>query len=68
MGRVGYYTSKTLNPDYPFMLPDSHATVVRVGNDIVSKYLYYALRTPSIQAIMEKPFRGSTNQKECYTD
>lgn len=68
MGRVGYYVTDSLNPEYPFMLPDSHVTVVRAGSGIVSKYLYYALRSVSLQAIMEKQFRGSTNQKEFYID
>ena len=68
MGRVGYYVTDTLNPEYPFMLPDSHITVVRAGSGIVSKYLYYALKSASLQTIMEKQFRGSTNQKEFYID
>ncbi len=68
MGRIGYYVTDTLNPEYPFMLPDSHITVVRAGSGIVSKYLYYALKSASLQTIMEKQFRGSTNQKEFYID
>lgn len=66
MGRVGYYESVKLNPEYPFMVPDSHVTVARVGDGLVSKYAYYALRSPSLQKIMEKQFRGTTNQKEFY--
>ena len=68
MGRVGYYETKTLDSKYPFMVPDSHVTVARVGNGIVSKYIYYALRSTTLQNIMEKQFRGSTNQKEFYID
>lgn len=68
VGRIGYYTSETLNDNYPFMLPDSHVTVVRMGDGIVSKYIYYVLRSISLQTIMEKSFRGSTNQKEFYID
>ena len=68
VGRVGYFTSKSLDPKYKFIVPDSHVTVVRVGNNVISKYIYYVLRTKSIQTIMEKTFRGSTNQKEFYID
>ena len=53
MGRVGYFTAETLNNKYPFMLPDSHVTVVRLGNGVLPKYIYYALRSTAIQAIME---------------
>lgn len=68
VGRIGYYTSETLNSKYPFMLPDSHVTVVRTGEGIISKYIYYVLRSITLQNIMEKTFRGSTNQKEFYID
>lgn len=68
VGRVGYYTTETLDSNYEFMLPDSHVTVVRTGKNVSSRYLYYALRTATIQNIMEKTFRGSTNQKEFYID
>ena len=68
VGRIGYYCTDTLNPKFPFMLPDSHVTVARLGNGIISKYIYYVLRSPSLQSIMEKNFRGSTNQKEFYID
>lgn len=68
VGRIGYYLSETLEPQYPFMLPDSHVTVARIGEGVISKYIYYVLRSPSLQNIMEKNFRGSTNQKEFYID
>ena len=68
VGRVGYFTMESLDPEYEFIVPDSHVTVVRVGNNVISKYIYYALRTKSIQTIMEKTFRGSTNQKEFYIE
>ena len=68
VGRVGYYLNQTLDSQYEFMVPDSHVTVVRTGENIVSKYIYYALRTNTIQSIMEKTYRGSTNQKEFYID
>ena len=68
VGRVGYYTTETLDSNYEFMLPDSHVTVVRTGKNVSSRYIYYALRTATIQNIMEKTFRGSTNQKEFYID
>lgn len=68
MGRVGLYAAEQLNPDYPFMVPDSHVTVARLGNGILPKYIYYALRSPFLQKTMEKQFRGTTNQKEFYID
>ena len=68
MGRVGYYTTETLDNSYPFMLPDSHVTVARLGKGVVSKYIYYALRSVTLQTIMERQFRGTTNQKEFYID
>lgn len=68
MGRVGYYDSSNLDPDYPFIVPDSHVTVVRLGNGLIPKYFYYALRSPFLQKTMEKQFRGTTNQKEFYID
>lgn len=68
VGRVGYYTTETLDKQYEFMLPDSHVTVVRTGENVSSRYIYYVLRTGTIQSIMEKTFRGSTNQKEFYID
>lgn len=68
VGRVGYYVSELLDPQYEFMVPDSHVTVLRTGKKIVSKYLYYALRTNTLQTIMQNTFRGSTNQKEFYID
>ena len=68
MGRVGYYMQESLDSAYPFMLPDSHVTVARLGDGIISRYVYYAMRSPTLQMIMEKQFRGSTNQKEYYID
>ena len=68
MGRVGLYAAEQLNPDYPFMVPDSHVTVARLGNGILPKYVCYALRSPFLQKTMEKQFRGTTNQKEFYID
>ena len=47
---------------------DSHVTVVRVGENIMPEYVFYALRSTSIQKIMFNQFRGSTNQKEFYID
>ena len=66
MGRVGYYDNALLDSEYPFIVPDSHITVVRLGEEIDSKYVYHALRSPFLQKIMEHQFRGTTNQKEFY--
>ena len=66
MGRIGYYESAKLKPEYPFMVPDSHVTVARLGVGVVPKYIYYAMRSSFLQKAMEKQFRGTTNQKEFY--
>lgn len=68
VGRVGFYVSEALSSKYPFIVPDSHVTVVRVGESIMPEYVFYALRSTSIQKIMFNQFRGSTNQKEFYID
>ena len=68
VGRVGFYVSDALSSKYPFIVPDSHVTVVRVGENIMPEYVFYALRSTSIQKIMFNQFRGSTNQKEFYID
>lgn len=68
VGRIGYYSTETLNDSYPFMLPDSHVTVLRTGDGIVSKYLYYVLKSVTLQSVIEKQLRGSTNQKELYIE
>jgi len=68
MGRVGYFETAALSKKYPFMVPDSHISLLRVGEGIIPKYIYYALRSPSIQKLMFKQFRGSTNQREYYID
>ena len=66
MGRVGFFNDRVIKELYPFMVPDSHITVVRTAAIVFSKYIFYALRSDSIQSIMAKQFRGSTNQKELY--
>lgn len=68
VGRVGFYVSEALSSKYSFIVPDSHVTVVRVGENIMPEYVFYALRSTSIQKIMFNQFRGSTNQKEFYID
>lgn len=68
VGRIGFYSDKSLNQKYPFMLPDSHVTVVRVGKGIIPKYIYYALRSKELQTLIEDQLKGSTNQKELYID
>lgn len=68
VGRIGYYTKETLASKYPYMLPDSHVTVARMGTGIISKYIYYVLKSDFLQRIIESQLRGSTNQKEYYID
>ncbi len=66
MGRVGFFNDESIKNKFPYMLPDSHVTVARTAAVALSKYVFYVLRSDTLQSIMAKQFRGSTNQKELY--
>ena len=51
---------------YPFAVPDSHVTVIRTFEEIVSKYIYYCCIGFTVQNYWEQNLAGSTNQKELY--
>ena len=65
VGRVGYFTIDKIEA-YPFIVPDSHVSVVRLSNGIVTKFVYYHLNTKITQSYIEDNLAGSTNQKELY--
>ncbi len=63
--RTRYFKSEYLG-DYPFVIPDSHVTVIRTFEEIVSKYIYYCCIGFTVQNYWEQNLAGSTNQKELY--
>ena len=61
LGRVGVYRD-TDNPRKLPIVPDSHVTVIRATQSVVTEYVYYMLKY--YQPYMEKLGTGSTNQTE----
>ncbi len=60
MGRAYHFDC---NPDNIFA--DSHITIIRTKkNKLDSKYLYYLLKTPYVQEVINKIATGSTGQRE----
>ena len=52
--------------EYPFVLPDSHISVVRAAAGIIPQYLFAYITSNKIQYYIEDNLAGSTNQKELY--
>ena len=52
--------------DYPFVVPDSHVSVIRTDRLISSEYAYLVLVSKFSQTYMMDNLAGSTNQKELY--
>ena len=65
VGRVGIFSEQILG-NYPFIVPDSHISVVRTFSNIDSYYIYYLMCSSIIQQYIEDNLAGSTNQKELY--
>ena len=65
VGRTRLFNESCLG-DYPFVVPDSHVSVVRTANEIVSEYIYAYMSSNVVQEYLEDNFAGSTNQKELY--
>mgnify|MGYP000850065079 CR=1 FL=1 len=65
VGRVGIFSEQILG-NYPFIVPDSHISVVRTFSNIDSYYIYYLMCSSIIQHYIEDNLAGSTNQKELY--
>ena len=63
--RTRYFKSEYLG-NYPFVVPDSHVTVIRTFPEIDSKYIYYCCFGFTVQKYWEENLAGSTNQKELY--
>lgn len=65
VGRTRLFNTNCLG-NYPFVVPDSHVSVVRLLKSICPQYIYAYISSDSIQQYMEKNLAGSTNQKELY--
>lgn len=67
VGRTRIFDESCLG-NYPFVVPDSHVSVVRTFNEICSKFIFYCLYSNDCQRYFEENLAGSTNQKELYID
>ena len=65
VGRTRLFTEDCLDK-YPFVVPDSHVSVVRTHVDVVSEFVYSYISSAHIQQYIEDNLTGSTNQKELY--
>ena len=65
VGRTRLFNTNSLG-SYPFVVPDSHVSVIRVLKSICPQFIYAFISSNSIQQYMEENLAGSTNQKELY--
>ena len=65
VGRTRLFNTNCLG-NYPFVVPDSHVSVIRVLKSICPQYIFAFISSNSIQQYMEENLAGSTNQKELY--
>ena len=65
VGRTRLFHSDVLG-DYPFVVPDSHVSVIRSFEEIESKFVWAFLSSDYGQTYIEDNLAGSTNQKELY--
>lgn len=63
--RTRLFKTRYLN-NYPFVVPDSHVSVIRTHKLISPEYAYIVLSSNSSQSYMMDNLAGSTNQKELY--
>ena len=52
--------------DYPFVVPDSHISVVRTHDEIESSFVCDYISSAKTQQYLEGNLAGTTNQKELY--
>ena len=52
--------------NYPFVVPDSHVSVIRTTSEIKSEFVFAYISSQLIQQYLEDNLAGSTNQKELY--
>ncbi len=65
VGRTRLFSESCLG-SYPFVVPDSHVSVVRTHNGINSEFVFYYISSSISQQYLEDNLAGSTNQKELY--
>ena len=65
VGRTRLFNEQALGP-YPFVVPDSHVSVIRTFSQISSEYVYILLSSEYGQQYFADNLAGSTNQKELY--
>ena len=65
VGRTRLFNEQVLGP-YPFVVPDSHVSVIRTFNQISSEYVFILLSSEYGQQYFADNLAGSTNQKELY--
>ena len=65
VGRTRLFDEKCLGK-YPFVVPDSHVSVIRTFENISSEYIYAYMSSGTMQDYIFDNLAGSTNQKELY--
>ena len=65
VGRARLFDESCLGK-YPFVVPDSHVSVIRTYEEINSEYVFAYMSSQRIQQYIEDNLAGSTNQKELY--
>lgn len=65
VGRTRLFDATCLG-NYPFVVPDSHVSVIRTSSQINSKFVFAYISSKFIQQYLEDNLAGSTNQKELY--
>ena len=64
VGRTRLFNTNCLG-NYPFVVPDSHVSVVRVLKSICPQYIFAFISSNSIQQYMEENLAGSTTRRNC---
>ena len=65
VGRTRLFHENCLGK-YPFVVPDSHVSVIRTVKEVMSEFVYVYVSSQFIQHYLEDNLAGSTNQKELY--
>ena len=65
VGRTRLFHESYLK-NYPFVVPDSHVSVIRTASEIKSEFVFAYISSQLIQQYLEDNLAGSTNQKELY--
>ncbi|WP_195332989.1 restriction endonuclease subunit S [Bacteroides salyersiae] len=65
VGRTRLFDESCLGK-YPFVVPDSHVSVIRTFEEIRAEYVFAYMSSQFTQLYIEENLAGSTNQKELY--